>query len=218
MLEQLGHRHWWPAETSFEVAVGAILTQNTAWRNVDMALDKLRALNALSPRAMRDLGLEALADAVRSSGYYRQKAGKLWTLLDFLQERGGLSGDASDNDLACLAGEDTDSLRGQLLSLRGVGPETADCILLYGLSRPSFVVDAYTRRILGRHGLVPEDVDYHELQAYFMDALPPDEEGAVELYNDYHAQLVRIGHRFCKKGKPECGECPLAAFLDYEPV
>jgi endonuclease-3 related protein len=218
MLGKLGRRRWWPADTPFEVAVGAILTQNTAWRNVDLALARLRDLQALSPLPMRRLGAARLEEAIRPSGFFRQKAVRLGVFLDFLETRGGLSGAASDDRLACLAGEETEALRDDLLALRGIGPETADCILLYGLGRPSFVVDAYTRRILGRHGLLAEDAGYDELRDFFMDALPRDAEGAVEVYNEYHAQLVRIGHTYCKKAKPLCGECPLGQFLEYEPL
>lgn len=214
MLAAFGPLHWWPATSPFEVAVGAILTQNTAWANVEKAIVRLREMDGLAPATLRSLDTVALEEALRPSGYFRQKAAKLRALLDLLEELGGLTGGVSDQALACFAAIETGELREKLLSVRGIGPETADCILLYAVGRPSFVADAYTRRILSRHGLAPEDASYDELRDFFMDALPED----TALYNEYHAQLVRVGHLYCRKSKPLCGACPLGVFLEYEPV
>ena len=212
MLDELGPSGWWPGDSPFEVAVGAILTQNTAWRNVDKALDNLRELHALTPAAMQALPDAALEDALRPSGYFRIKTRRLRALLHWFS---GFPGwDAPEAaDLAFAAHLPTDRLRRELLEIKGIGPETADCIVLYSFSRPSFVVDAYTRRIFSRHGLVPENMAYENLRAFFMDALPLD----VTLYNEYHALIVRVGNTCCKKQKPLCGQCPLGKFLEDKP-
>ncbi len=210
MRQSLGPSHWWPAKTPFEVAVGAILTQNTAWTNVEKALDNLRDVGALSPAPMASLSDAALEEAIRPAGFFRQKSKTLRRLLDFLGSNGGLTGDETDDHLACLAKGDTEELRESLLSVRGIGPETADCILLYALGRPSFVVDAYTRRIFHRHGLVPDDIPYAELRDFFMEALTPD----TAIFNEYHACIVRVGKDFCRKGKALCAACPLRLFLE----
>ena len=202
MLAALGPSHWWPGETPFEVLVGAVLTQNTNWGNVERAIGNLRNAGVLDPHAMFDLPPEALAELIRPAGYFRLKTGRLRNVLAWLLEE-------CDGDMAALAGRDLDELRPGLLDVKGVGPETADSILLYALGKPTFVVDAYTFRILGRHGLVPEDADYHALQAEFMDRLDPD----PRLFNEYHALLVRVGKDFCRKQQPKCDACPLSPFL-----
>ena len=214
MRAALGLRGWWPAETPFEVVVGAILTQNAGWHNVTLALDRLRERKALSPSAMWRMARPELEEAIRPSGYFRRKAQRLYDFLSFLKAKGGLDGGVASMELRCLEPLATACLRRELLSVRGIGPETADSILLYALGRPSFVVDAYTSRILSRHGLVPEDIPYDELRAFFMDCLPED----TALYNDFHAQLVRAGHDYCKKSTPACGQCPLQRFLEYAPA
>ena len=202
MLAALGHRHWWPAKTPFEVCVGAILTQNTAWTGVEKAMANLENAGALDPRVLSALPVPALEELIRPAGYFRLKATRLRGLLYYLEQ-------SCDFDLGVLARRGMGEVREELLAVRGVGPETADSILCYALGMPSFVVDAYTRRILSRHGLVPEDAPYHELRDYFMDVLEPD----PALYNDFHAQLVRVGNRFCKTRKPLCEECPLGSYL-----
>ncbi len=213
MEKALGPSRWWPADTPFEVAVGAVLTQNTAWANVEKALDRLKAAKALHPASMAALSEAELEEAVRPAGFFRQKGKTLRHLLDFLASNGGLGGVPSDDDLSCLAKRETEDLREALLGVRGIGPETADCILLYALGRPSFVVDAYTRRIFHRHGLVADDISYAELRDFFMEALEPD----TAFFNECHARIVRVGKDFCRKSGALCAACPLRPFLDHEP-
>ena len=212
MLEALGPSGWWPGETAFEVAVGAILTQNTSWSNVEKAVANLRMAGLLTPAAMLGISEAELAERIRPAGYYRLKAGRLANLLRFLrheaEERGGAA-DLEDPDLPMLRGRGVHDLRERLLSVRGIGPETADSILLYALGLPVFVVDAYTARIALRHGLASEEADYHELQDAFASALPED----AALFNELHALIVRVGHTWCRKKEPKCQDCPLAPFL-----
>ncbi len=203
MLGALGPSEWWPGETPFEIALGAILTQNTAWANVEKAMRNLRERGLLDPRALSRLTDLELADLIRPAGAFRVKAMRVRNFLHFL--RG-----ACDLDMDGLRTETVEKLRPALLEVSGVGPETADSILLYALGLPSFVVDAYTRRILGRHGLVPEDIGYGELREFFMDVLPAD----PVLYNEYHALVVRTGKAWCAKREAKCPQCPLRAFLD----
>jgi len=202
MRDALGPRDWWPARTPFEVCVGAVLTQNTAWKGVEKAIAALHEAEALDPDALSALPVSRLQELIRPAGYFRLKAARLKNLVEYLEQSCGF-------DFDLLAKRPMEDLRCELLEVKGVGPETADCILCYALKKPSFVVDAYTRRILVRHSLVPEDIAYGELREFFMDVLPED----LALYNDFHAQLVRVGNRFCKPGHPACGECPLGAFL-----
>ncbi|MFH1035970.1 MAG: endonuclease III domain-containing protein [Pseudomonadota bacterium] len=198
LWEAFGPQHWWPGQTPFEVLVGAVLTQNTNWGNVERAINNLKAEGLLSLSALRALPLDDLAALIRPAGYYNLKARRLMNLLDILAQRFG-------GDLGDLWRLPLEQARAALLSSQGVGPETADCILLYAGNLPSFVVDAYTFRVLGRHGLAEPGLDYHGLRARFMQALPSD----VALYNEYHALLVRLGKDFCKKGQPRCAGCPL---------
>ncbi len=191
---------WWPGKTRFEVIVGAILTQNTTWRNVERAILRLRENGWLRPAAMARASEEQLAEAIRPSGYYRQKARKLRALLDYLQTRAG-------GRLDRLARATTEALRAELLEIWGIGPETADSILLYAFGRPVFVVDAYTHRVLERHALHPGG-GYEDVRRFLEANLPSD----AELYNDFHAQLVWVGHRYCGT-KPRCVGCPLEALL-----
>lgn len=202
MLTALGPSHWWPATTPFEVAVGAILTQNTNWRNVEKAIGNLKAAGMLSPEGIRNAHPDELAECIRPSGYFRMKANRLKDFVAFL-------GEECDMALTQLRALPLDSAREALLGVRGIGPETADSILLYALEKPSFVVDAYTRRILTRHALLPEDVLYDEMRDFFMDVLDPD----VPLYNEFHALLVRVAATYCLKNTQHCTECPLAPFL-----
>jgi endonuclease-3 related protein len=166
LYQRWGPQHWWPAETRFEVIVGTYLTQNTAWTNVELALANLRAAGVLSVEGLRKLPLEELQRLIRPSGYFRQKAARLKTFVAFLEEKYGGS-------LEQLFAQPTDKLREELLNLNGVGPETADSILLYAGNHPIFVVDTYTRRILVRHELLPEKADYEEIQEFFQRALAP---------------------------------------------
>ncbi|WP_420842848.1 endonuclease III domain-containing protein [Desulfovibrio mangrovi] len=203
MLDRLGPSHWWPGETPFEVAVGAILTQNTNWGNVERAIANITASGSLSPHAMLALPDAELAELIRPSGYYNMKAKRLKAFLLWLQE-------CCESDITRLGNLDAESARKALLSVKGIGPETADSIALYAASLPTFVVDAYTLRIFSRHGLVPEDTDYHTLRDFFMDVLPHD----VALFNEFHALIVRVGKEWCRKGSPRCEECPLGSFLE----
>ena len=197
LYKAYGPRNWWPGETSFEVMVGAILTQNTSWRNVEKAIQRLKEDGMLNPEGIHRLKKTELAPLIRSSGYYRIKADRLKSFIDFLFEEYG-------GDIKRMKRERLATLREKLLGVKGIGPETADSILLYGLEKPIFVVDAYTKRILSRHGLISEKASYEEVQKLFMEHLPPDE----KLFNEYHALFVHLGKTLCKK-KPQCYICPL---------
>ncbi len=211
MLDHFGPSAWWPGDTPFEVAVGAVLTQNTAWRNVEKAIAALKQQGGLTPRSLAAMPRPLLEEALRPSGFFRLKAARLGALLAWFATHPGWDDPAGGPQLDFLRHLPTDTLRAKLLSVRGIGPETADCILLYALGRPSFVVDAYTRRMVSRHGLLPGDVEYHELRAFFMDVLPQD----VPLFNEFHALIVRTGKEYCKKTRPLCAACPLGVFLEY---
>jgi endonuclease-3 related protein len=201
MFQAYGPQHWWPARTRFEVVVGAVLTQNTAWTNVEKAMARLRAAGALRPAALAALPRPRLAALIRSAGYYNIKAKRLQNLLRFLRRRCGLR-------LSRLFRAAPQALRRDLLAVNGIGPETADSILLYAGDIPIFVVDAYTRRILARHGLLRPGAGYDEMQALFTAHLPRD----VALYNEYHALLVMVGKDYCRS-VPRCETCPLRADL-----
>jgi len=197
LLGRFGPQHWWPAEEPFEVIVGAILTQSAAWGNVEKAIANLKAAGALSPTKLRRLQLPRLAKLVYPCGYYNAKALKLKSFAFWL-------GNHYDDNLNRLFAIDTDDLRQQLLSVQGVGQETADSILLYAAGKPVFVIDAYTRRILSRIGLAPEKDSYAGYQAFFMEHLPPD----AEMFNEYHALLVRLGKEVCRR-RPVYPQCCL---------
>ncbi len=234
-----GAQHWWPAQSRFEVIVGAYLTQNTAWTNVELALAKLRAERLLSVEGIRRVTPRRLERLIRPSGYFRQKAQRLKTFVAFLDQKYGGSLDA-------LFAQPTNQLREELLSLNGVGPETADSILLYAGNQPVFVVDAYTRRILDRHAILPEKTDYEEIRELFQQALEPVVQqqeqvpkgagsrleagirGAahppsamstaartaiVQVYNEMHGLIVGVGKNYCGKSHPKCDQCPLQPFL-----
>ncbi|MDD4322890.1 MAG: endonuclease III domain-containing protein [Dehalococcoidales bacterium] len=191
-----GHQHWWPGETPFEIMAGAILTQNTSWENASRAVDNLKNCSALNPQSLRDIPDHNLALLIRPSGYFNAKALKLKSLVDWLDQTCGFN-------LSLLESSSTDHLRQSLLSVHGIGPETADSILLYALERPVFVVDTYTRRIISRIGItVGGDASYDDYQRLFMANLEPD----VVLYNEYHALLVKHAKISCKR-RPECPKC-----------
>ncbi len=198
MLVQLGPQHWWPAETPFEVMVGAILTQNTSWKNVERAIDNLKGVGLMSLEALSTLPTGLLAEYIRPAGYYNIKAGRLHNLLTFINEHHG-------GDLQAFLDQPLPHFREQLLSVKGVGRETADSILLYAANLPVFVVDTYTHRILVRHQVIDEEFGYEAIQELFMDNLACD----TRLYNEYHALLVRVGNVYCKKNNPNCAACPL---------
>ena len=199
-----GPQRWWPAQTATEVVVGAILTQNTAWKNVERAIENLRRADCLTWPKLRDVSQARLARLIQPSGTYRVKAVRLKALIERLWE------DHRGNLPAMLDG-DLDDARKRLLAIHGIGPETADAILLYAGGRPTFVVDAYTRRILRRHFVIEADADYASVRALFHRSLDPDtdRETAVPLFNEYHALLVELGKRHCG-ARARCDRCPLA--------
>ncbi len=197
-----GPQHWWPGRTRFEIIVGAILTQNTSWTSVERAIRNLRTARLLSPNAIRKAPSAKLAQLLRPSGYFRQKTRTLKSFVKFLF-------DTYDGSLNNLFATPTPHLRDQLLSLRGIGPETADSILLYAGKHPVFVVDAYTRRILERHGLAHPKLSYHQIRKLFESSLPADH----QLFNEFHALIVHTGKHFCRKTIPACSRCPLHRFL-----
>ena len=198
MLSQLGPQHWWPAESPFEVMVGAILTQNTNWKNVERAITNLKDAGLLSFAALASLPTGLLAEYIRPAGYYNMKAARLANLLGHISER-------HEGQVDAFLGQEMMPLREELLSIKGVGPETADSILLYAANLPVFVVDTYTHRILMRHQVIGEESGYGELQELFMDNLTAD----AQFFNEYHALLVRVGNAYCKKKNPDCANCPL---------
>lgn len=239
LYQAWGPQHWWPAETGFEVIVGAYLTQNTAWTNVERALSNLRQAGVLTVEGIRKIRIARLERLVRPSGYFRQKARRLKTFVAFLDQRYGGSLDR-------LFAEPTARLRELLLSLNGVGPETADSILLYAGNHPVFVVDAYTRRILDRHGILSAAADYEDIRTVFERALSPladkvkqqsaasasqlesgfrgahhppsamsiaTRTAVVQVYNEMHGLIVGVGKHYCKKAKGACEACPLRPFL-----
>jgi len=239
LYEAWGPQHWWPADTQFEVIVGAYLTQNTAWTNVERALANLRAAGALNIESIRKIRVARLERLIRPSGYFRQKAGRIKTFIAFLdQEYSG--------SLEQFFSQATVKIREQLLGLNGVGPETADSILLYAGNHPVFVVDAYTRRVLCRHEILPEKAGYEQIRELFERALAPVAEGQkpepkestrrlepgmpktahppsavsteerpalAQVYNEMHGLIVGVGKHFCGKSQPKCGGCPLQQFL-----
>jgi endonuclease-3 related protein len=196
-----GPQHWWPADSPFEVLIGAVLVQNTAWQNVKKAIDTLRREDLLEPRALYGLSVEELEEKIRPAGYFRVKARRLRHLLGFLVKRYGGSLDA-------MFRTGLPELREQLLAIHGIGPETADSILLYAGGLPTFVVDTYTHRVFARHGWIGFDADYYQIKDHFESGLAQD----VRLFNEYHALLVRVGKEHCRK-TPQCKGCPLADLL-----
>jgi endonuclease-3 related protein len=204
LLERYGAQGWWPAATAFEMIVGAVLTQHTAWTNVERALGRLQAAGALTPAGLRALDLETLADLIAPAGSRARKAATLRGFVDWLDATYG-------GDLARMAAAPAQVLRPQLLALHGIGPETADCIVLYAAGQPSFVIDAYTTRLLARLGVCPPTISYHALQALFHAALPPD----AALFGEYHALIVAHGKATCRARGPRCGTCVLLALCAY---
>jgi endonuclease-3 related protein len=196
-----GPQGWWPAETPFEVILGAILTQNTAWKNVAAAISNLRRHDLLIFENICRVYPQHLAVLIRSSGFYNQKAKKIKNFCNHVLTKWGGS---LENFLAL----DLEPLRSELLSIRGIGPETADSIILYAAFKPSFVVDTYTYRIFSRHGWVEESIGYEDLREYFMGALDAD----LALFQEFHALIVRTGHLYCRK-KALCSGCPLNVYL-----
>ena len=203
MYGAFGPQKWWPARSRFEMIVGAILTQNTSWTSVEKAIGALKREKLLTPERMHALGAAKLGRLIRPAGYFNIKAKRLKGFLTHLHDRHGGS-------VARLLTQPPGPLREELLGIYGIGPETADSIMLYAARSPEFVVDAYTIRILSRHGLIPEGTAYDKLKALFTENLAPD----TGLYNEYHALLVKVGKDFCKTKKPRCSECPLERLMD----
>ncbi len=207
MLRRFGHQHWWPGETPFEVCVGAILTQNTNWGNVERAIANLKAAGVLEPKKLYGLGEAGLAELIRPAGYFNVKARRLRAFLRVLVE-------GFDGDLDRLFAGKTAVVRERLLDINGVGPETADSMLLYAGRHPSFVIDAYTKRILLRHAWCSADADYEDLQRFCESVL--DQQPArqrLDYWQDFHAQLVMVGKHFCRPTSPLCEQCPLRPLL-----
>jgi endonuclease-3 related protein len=202
LWEAWGPQGWWPGDTPFEVALGAILTQNTNWNNVARVITMLKDRGLMAPQALHDLPEAELARLIRPAGYYNIKARRIKNFLDFLASH-------YRNSMARMAAADLAALRPALLTIKGIGPETADSILLYALNKPTFVVDAYTFRILSRHGLLPEACSYEDLRQLFMEHLPTQ----VDLYQEYHALLVRLGKEWCRP-EAQCAACPVAGWPD----
>jgi endonuclease III related protein len=198
LFTAFGSQGWWPGDTQFEIIVGAILTQNTAWTNVEKAIHNLKAARVLQPGKMHNLSEKALAKLIRPAGYFNIKARRLKHFLNYLFDNYG-------GRLDQMFRKRADALRRGLLSVNGIGPETADSILLYAGSHPVFVVDTYTKRILLRHMIIEQDAGYDEIQRLFMQNLPHD----VNMFNEYHALFVNIGKYFCKNSRPVCSRCPL---------
>jgi len=192
-----GKQYWWPAESAFEVMVGAILAQNTSWSNVEKAILALKKKQVLEPAKIHVMPERKLALLIKSAGYYNIKARRLKNFLKFYLENYNFS-------LNKFASQRLEVLRAKLLDVNGIGPETADSILLYALNKPIFVVDSYTKRIFSRHGLVKPDADYSQIQELFMQNLNKDQ----QFFNEYHALIVKLGKDFCRKN-PKCSGCPL---------
>lgn len=197
LLSHYGEQQWWPSSGRFETILGAILTQNTNWTNVEKAINKLKAANALDAEKLYHMDQGTLAELIRPSGYYNIKAGRLKNFLNWLYEN-------YDGDLEAISNMSVYSLREELLSVKGIGRETADSILLYAFEKAVFVVDTYTARVMIRHGLIDHEADYEQLRDLFESNLPSN----TKLYNDYHALLVQVGKKHCKP-KPKCAGCPL---------
>jgi endonuclease-3 related protein len=206
LFRAYGPQRWWPGDSPFEVMVGAVLTQNTAWVNVEKAIVNLKREDCLTAHHLLRLGPRRLAALIKPSGYYNVKAKRLAHLAGFLVDNYGGS-------TTRMLRSDTDELRKELLSVHGIGPETADSIMLYAAGHPVFVVDAYTRRIFGRHGLVDGIDCYQDIQRMFHENLPCDS----RLFNEYHALIVRLGKEHCRKTVPRCSECPLESFRHLHP-
>jgi endonuclease-3 related protein len=198
LSDHFGPQGWWPGDSPFEIMVGAVLTQNTNWENVRKAIANLKEAGMLSFSALSTLPIDELARLIQPSGYFNIKAKRLMNLLVMISER-------YEGRLELLLAEELTVARDALLSVKGIGPETADSILLYAANHPIFVVDTYTHRIFSRHHLIPEESDYHSLQEEFHDRLPAQS----ALYNEYHALIVALGKEYCRKKNPRCGQCPL---------
>ena len=202
LLTHYGPQHWWPGDGPWEVMVGAILTQNTNWKNVEKAIANLKQAQALTPHRLRQLPVEELKTLIRPAGYFNAKAAKLKALAAWIEK--------FNDDLPQALSLELPQLRQELLSIYGIGPETADSIVLYAAQKPTFVIDAYTHRILTRLGLVPSGIAYSPLQLLFADNMPPD----TEMFNEYHALLVHHGKETCRPS-PLCSRCCLLDLCSF---
>lgn len=198
LYERFGPRHWWPGDTRLEIIIGAILTQNTAWANVEKAITNLKNARLLKVKGLSRVPKKRLAGLIRPAGYYNIKSQRIKNFLEFLNTAYG-------GNIKRMFSTETRRLRTELLEVKGIGPETADSILLYAGEKPAFVVDAYTKRIFSRHGFIREDASYEAVQAIFLRHLPED----VRLFNEFHALIVELGKELCKSKKPLCNKCPI---------
>lgn len=201
LFDSLGPQQWWPADSPWEVMIGAVLVQNTAWKNVERAIENLREADLILPQRLVEINQAELSELIKPAGYYRLKAKRLQNLMRFVV-------DEYDSSLEVMKNVEMQRMRAELLTVNGVGPETADSILLYALEQPALVVDTYTLRIFARHGWIDYGADYHQLQEHLASELPED----VSTYNELHALLVHVGHHYCRR-QPKCQECPLREML-----
>lgn len=204
LLEEFGPQGWWPGESDFETIVGAILTQNTNWKNVEKALGVMKGQGVLDARALRAVPGAELAEMIRPTGYYKQKAKKLAAFLDYFF-------DNYDGDTQRLSKQDLDVLRAELLGVWGIGEETADAIILYAAHQPTFVIDAYTRRVFSRMGFVSGDAAYGELKGFFEATVPRD----LYVFKEFHALIDELAKRFCKT-RPDCDGCPVSDLCGFK--
>ena len=202
LLQHFGPQHWWPGDSPFEIAVGAILTQNTNWKNVAQAIENLKKADLLDAHSIDRLPLPELAELIRPAGYFRLKAKRLKNFVHWLVKR-------FDGSMAAMAAASPSTLREELLAINGIGPETADSILLYAAGKPTFVVDAYTHRIAVRHGWIEPEAGYDELKDHFESKLPDD----VPTLNEMHALLVQVGKNYCRPREARCEQCPMKPML-----
>lgn len=197
LFERFGEQHWWPGDTEFEIIIGAILTQGTNWNNVEKAINNIKEEGLLDINKFKDLKIQDVKRLIKPSGFYNVKGERLKNFIDEFKNK--------FKDIDDMKKLGKNELREWLLSIKGIGKETADSIILYALRKPVFVVDVYTRRILNRHNIIKGNEEYDEIRKIFEDNLPNDE----RIFNEYHALLVKIGKEFCLKKNPKCKECPL---------
>ena len=199
LLSYFGAQHWWPAETRYEVVIGAVLTQNTSWKNVERALENLKKENLVDEKKILDVDIGKLKELIKPAGFYNIKAERLKSITKYIVDNYRTTDDLAKTE------KDIKSLRNELLAIKGIGKETADSILLYALDKPIFVVDAYTRRIFSRFGIMNNNMDYDEIRLIFENNILLD----LNIYKEYHALIVELGKNYCKKRNPLCNECPL---------
>lgn len=197
LLSRFGKQNWWPGDSALECALGAILTQNTSWVNAEKAISNLKSVMNINISNIDAISADELSHTIKPSGFYIRKAQSIKRLAELIKKEYG-------GDIEKMKDAETNFIREQLLSIKGIGPETADCILLYVLEKPAFVVDKYTYRILFRHGFVENDTTYESMQRLFMENLETD----TEMFGEYHAQIVQVGKKYCKK-RADCEDCPL---------